>query len=430
MPSLPSSSHASLNKLIIGVILYISTGIAQPILIDTLRIHALLGHKYLLLPTLANTTGMALCGLLASTSNWNDFKHLLLTSSSSSNDKKHSSIVGKNNNLKRWILMTALVDLISGMCLTFGILLTGGAIFVILYNSCPAWTALLSKFILGKNLSTIQILGIVLVCVGLVANVLGTKLTTQPNDAVNGRNDKNYGDDENAYIGVIFFGSIIVLVGSLLHSLMFVLSDWTLNSSSSPCHENETSMAMNEKVPKFSIPGEIWSCCLGTIEAIFMFFWVMIGILTTGFHHKGWSPPQNELVNGLSFDGNIYYIIGGFGLLVLVDTIHAASFFTLLKNIGAVASALLKGLQMVIVIALSAIFFCSRESTQCLTTSKVLSALLVLSGVICYGVGSGRQNERKIATTTAIGIVELSSTDNETKLTSRSQDLVEMKQLI
>ena len=421
------TSSPSVNKLIIGVIVYISTGIAQPILIDTLRIHALLGHKYLLLPTLANTTGMALCGLLASASNWNDFKHLLLTSSSSSSSS-NSIIVGKNNNLKQWIFMTALVDLISGMCLTFGILLTGGAIFVILYNSCPAWTALLSKFILGKNLSTMQILGVILVCIGLVTNVLGTKLTTQSN----GGNDRSDGDDEQAYIGVIFFGSIIVLVGSLLHSLMFVLSDWTLNSSSSPCHENETSMAMNEKASKFSISGEIWSCCLGTIEAIFMFFWVMIGILTTGFHDRDWSlqQQQNEFENGQSYDGNIYYIIGGFALLVLVDTIHAASFFTLLKNIGAVASALLKGLQMVIVIALSAFFFCSKESSQCLTVSKVLSALLVLSGVICYGVGGSSQNERKISTATAIGSVELSSTNNETMSTSRAQDLVEMKQLI
>ncbi len=404
-----------LNKLIVGLILYISTGIAQPILVDTLRIHALLGHKYLLLPTLANTTGMALCGLVASTVQWSEFKTLLFASS--------SDVKNGGRNLKRLILMTSLLDLISGMCLTFGILMTGGAIFVILYNSCPAWTAILSRFLLGKKLGTVQMLGVVLVCIGLVTNVLGTKMTL-------GASGDGEGKDNSAYMGVIF-GSVIVLLGSLFHSLMFVVSDWALSSFS--CHDHNTTVIRDEKKTNISISGEIWSCCLGTIEATFMLLWVMIGIIISGFQEQGYVPPSAISTDGESsymnsIDGNLSYVIGGFILLVIVDAVHAAAFFTLLKDIGAVASALLKGLQMVVVIALSAFFFCAKESSQCLTPSKALSALFVLSGVVCYGLGGGGgKKEEKKDTSPTLGT---GTKSGKIASTLEDQDSVEVKPLI
>lgn len=68
-------------------------------------------------------------------------------------------------------ILTAFLDLLSGMFLTLGLLSTGGAIFVILYNSCPAWTALLSRFILGKKLK----ISVTLVCIGLCMNIIGSR---------------------------------------------------------------------------------------------------------------------------------------------------------------------------------------------------------------------------------------------------------------
>lgn len=311
-------------------------------------------------------------------------------------------------------MLAAFVDLISGMCLTFGILLTGGAIFVILYNSCPAWTAMLSKFVLGKTLGTVQILGVVLVCIGLVTNVLGTKVSSLHDDGGESKEGED-ANNETVYTGAIL-GSIVVLVGSLLHSLMFVISDWVLCAFQCDNHTTTT----NDKVSNdtSSISGEIWSCCLGTIEAIFMSIWVLVGIFTTGFHGEDWVPPSSDNTSSSSIDGNIYYVIGGFALLVIVDAVHAASFFALLKNIGAVASALLKGLQMVVVIALSAFFFCARESSQCLTYSKGLSAFLVMIGVISYGLGAKK------------GKKDISTDKRMTEPSQRRNESVEMKKLI
>ena len=76
--------------------------------------------------------------------------------------------------------------------------------------------------------------------------------------------------------------------------------------------------------------------------------------------------------------------------MLMVDAFHSAAFFLMLKQIGAVGSALLKGVQSVAVVILSAIFFCPYEETQCLTTFKALSVVLVLSGSFLYAAESTR----------------------------------------
>ena len=63
--------------MMIGFVIYVSTGVLQTMLVDTLRLHNLLGRKWLLLPTLANTSGMALCGLLLNQNQRRELKFML-----------------------------------------------------------------------------------------------------------------------------------------------------------------------------------------------------------------------------------------------------------------------------------------------------------------------------------------------------------------
>jgi drug/metabolite transporter (DMT)-like permease len=298
------------------------------------------------------------------------------------------------------VFLTALVDLISGMCLTFGLLLTGGAIFVILYNSCPAWTAILSRFLLGKKLTVLQVGGVILVCIGLVTNVFGSQLQMTSS---NGKDTQG----KNALVGVateeeknasylIIVGSFIVLFGSLLHSLMFVLSDMSLNSlhqydevSASSCIGGMAPVHLDDddKNKKdshaSSVTGEVWSCCLGSLETVFMTIWVTMGISMYGFN-------SNSDAKAAANEERVPWQKAAFGFcaLVVIDAVHSGAFFTLLKNIGAVASALLKGVQMIVVVALSAVLYCPTERSQCLTWIKAISAVIVLSGVMGYGLGN------------------------------------------
>ena len=360
----PSKSHShSQTQITIGLVVYIITGVLQPIIIDYLRIHNLLGQKFLLLPTLANATGMALCGLLASSTAWETFRGSLK----------------RSHKLKKMVLLTSTVDLLSGMCLTYGLLLTGGAIFVVLYNSCPAWTAILSRFVLGKKLSSLQVSGVILVCIGLIVNVFGSQLQLNEQEKQEHQglkmNDDGSGVKNASYF--IIVGSAIVLLGSLLHSLMFVLSDLTMSSLHLDCDDKKNERVLHSS----SVTGEICACCLGTLETVFMTLWVIMGITMYGFN--------DDNATAVNFERAHYHqAVIGFLALILIDAVHAVCFFTLLKNLGAVASALLKGVQAIVVVALSAMFYCPTEKSQCLTWIKAISAIIVLSGVTGYGFAS------------------------------------------
>jgi len=367
MKSNPNNSVGT----IVGVMVYASTGVLQPMIIDYLRMNNALGRKALLLPTLCNVIGMACCGILVNSSVRNKFLMELRSSRS----------------LRRSVLITAAIDLCSGMLLTLGLLLTGGAVFVVLYNSCPAWTALISRVMLGTKMDGLGIMGVVLVCFGLVASVLG--IHSKEGDDVDEIEDQ----DENSS-KTVMLGSIVILIGSLLHSLMFVLSDMFLRSPR-PVQSGDGKGGVDSEINlrhDNPVPGALWSCVLGLIESVFMLFWVTFVSFTFGFQENG---ADGEASVGVV---DVKAIIPGLIFLVIVDAFHAAAFFALLQEIGAVGSALLKGVQTVLVVGLSALLFCPYEVSQCPTKDKIVSTLLVLLGVLCYsfrGKVSAKNNRSK-----------------------------------
>lgn len=316
------------------IVLYLSTGILQPMLTDHLRMTQCLGRKTLLLPTLIKTTGMALVGLLSTSADRSTFRRLL------KNDRE----------FRRSLLMAAVVDLVSGMLLTGGILLTGGAIFVVLYNSVPAWTALLSKYFLGRSLTVKQTAGVGFVCIGLIVNVFGT--TEQLSHS-------------KTAVTTVSVGSAIVLLGCILHAGFFVLSDRALRGKN-----NDGATA--------HIAPSLWSSCLGSAEATTMAIYVATMIGTGGFQPNGTAPDACTVAN----------FSKGVGFMLVVDSLHSAAFFLMMRQIGAVGSALLKGVQSVAVVALSAVFFCPQEEAQCLTALKSVSVCLVLGGTVLYAAAS------------------------------------------
>jgi len=136
----------------------------------------------------------------------------------------------------------------------------------------------------------------------------------------------------------------------------------------------------------------IWSCCLGSIEVCFMFCWVTINTLIFGFFES----KTEEMVENIAIEK----IMCELSLLVLVNLAHAASFFKIVEQIGALGSALLKGVQAVTVVAIGALIFCRNEKSQCLNTTKALSASLVIFGTIGYAAG-GNEHSNGLADTAA-----------------------------
>eukprot|EP00521_Asterionellopsis_glacialis_P014409 CAMPEP_0195305114 /NCGR_PEP_ID=MMETSP0707-20130614/35693_1 /TAXON_ID=33640 /ORGANISM="Asterionellopsis glacialis, Strain CCMP134" /LENGTH=336 /DNA_ID=CAMNT_0040369139 /DNA_START=374 /DNA_END=1384 /DNA_ORIENTATION=- len=312
--------------------------------------------------------GMALCGIL---SNTNDIKQL-----------KRSL---QQRDFVKKLLLTAAIDLISGMLLTGGILMTGGGVFVVLYNSCPAWTAILSRVFLKRKMSLLQTFGVSLVCMGLIVNVAGSH--RQLADSNSDGKDSISSSESTSNVTTVLVGSVVVLVGCILHSAFFVMSEISLlgnRTTSTSRRTSTTNSSSTNTEPEVSAP--LWSCCLGSIESICMAFWVFTGIQRGGFQAREGDGdpsigPATTMCSSTDF-------IKGFSILLLVDAVHAGAFFLLLKEIGAVGSALLKGMQTVAVVTLSAVFFCHAETTQCMTVIKACSIVLVLSGTTSYALGS------------------------------------------
>ena len=331
---------------LIKILLYVGTGILQPILIDHLRLASCMGRRALLLPTLANVLGMATCGIL---------------STRSDRSALWRRMVGPSD-FRRRLLLTAVVDLTSGMVMTGGLLLTGGAVFVVIDGSVPAWTALLAWHILGRKPTSRQVLGVLVVSAGLVANVLGTAGQT------------GWGGDGR---GTATVGSAVVLVGCILHSLFFVLLDRSLRRTG---RGGSSGSAEGADIP---VPPALMSSFLGSMEAVVMSLWVLVGVAIGGFHDQGTSAEEAATGDG-PHQCDPSSFAGGFALLLVVDAVHAAAFFLLLRNLGAVGSSLLKGVRSVAVVLLSAALYCPREAAQCLSRTKELSIALVVSGTVMY----------------------------------------------
>ena len=312
---------------------YVLSGCMQTLLVDSLRLHRALGQRILLLPTLANVVGMALCGSCASAAERRLVVGLLRSSPA----------------LRSRVAIAAAVDLLSGMLLTIGLLLTGGSVFIVLYNSVPVWTAALSWLVLGRRLGWRKLAGVVAVCAGLILSALGT-------------HEQHAGSSSARFA---LAGSAACLGGSLLHSAMFLLSEAALS---------------REK----SFPPLLWPCALGSVESCAMGAWVATAVALCGFDSVGVATEGDPHAAGATAPAGAGACLAGVCCLVLVNACHAAAFFALLARIGAVGAALLKGLQTVGVFVASAALFCEAEAAQCITFTRVGSIVVVLLGTLLY----------------------------------------------
>ena len=337
--------------------LYVVTGMLQPTIIDFIKYHGMIGAPHAMLPMLgtlhvlricagsplwstsarfpaANVAGMAAVALCrSSTTGWNDIPR----------------------NSKRNILLITAVDTCSGVFLMLGLLAAGSGVFVVIYSSCTAFTACFSRMFLKKQLKWGQWLAILMICAGLGVNYWSA----------------SHGGAAATASGVrTAAGIVLTLLGSLLHSAMFVMTDALL------------SKAGTEAKP--------WQVCsyVGRFEVAGLLCWNAFGIVYASTTDDSWfkfgaadgSAPTAASI-GLSC------VL--FASLWAVNCLHAACFFDLIGAVGSVSSAVLKGVQTVSVYVLSAILYCRYQSSQCFSYTKALSLVIVVLGTSIYSLASG-----------------------------------------
>ena len=293
------------------VLFYILSGIFLPLLIEFISLSGGC-EKSTMLITLPTTFGMSLSIL----TNW----------------------PARKIGIIRWknVFVIAFFDILSHVLNMNGLMYAGSAIFTVVYSSVTVYNAIFARLILKKQLHFFQWCGVIIVMIGLALTSLGT------------RND---GKD-------VFFGIWLILVGSMIHSSTYIMSEISLVRTESP------------------ISPQLLCSLLGSIELVGIILWQIYYTLPN-FDLK----VTQEIIN---HNGNIHDIIIAYVLLSIAAMVHSLCFFILLGKFGSTTTGITKAFQSTIVFVSSHFAFCSIQKSQCFTMLRGLSLCVVLFGVILY----------------------------------------------
>lgn len=235
----------------------------------------------------------------------------------------------------------AFIDIISQILNYTGNNYAGSAIFAVVYASVSIWCAVLSRVLLGRVLTWTQWFTVLVVFLGLAITAL----------------------DAEAAGGDVMLGTAMVFVGAMLHALMYVLSEWisTRGAEQTPPHIHCSTMAI------------VSTCLIATWQSTY-----------TAAHFDKITVPVEKLNTST---GSIVVL---FVATAFANFVHSATFFFLLKWIGAVSAAVMKGIQAALVFVMADLVFCDYRygdqvaHSQCWTRMKGVALVVVLSGAFGY----------------------------------------------
>lgn len=243
-----------------------------------------------------------------------------------------------------------------------GLVLAGSATFTVVYSSCVVFTAIFSRIFLKRKLKHIQWAGVLVIMFGLSITSLAPGIRSALWSTSTASTATSPADlDENATVLVsetkdTVQGTAFIFIGSIFHSLCYIMSENILLES--------------ELKPEL----------LSTLMGIF-------GVFIFGLWQVFYTIPHfDTLVRSevASHHGSLWVIITAYSTLILSNLVHAVCFFHLLSLLGSTSVGVLKGVQSVLVFVLSHFAFCSMQPNQCFTSTKALSLCLVVLGVLAY----------------------------------------------
>ena len=304
-----------MNEILLVLILaaYIASGVCQPVLIELLAYNGMC-EKNTMLYILPNYIGMSLSFLMNFRNSWRQGKIQWTT-----------------------IVILSSVDILSQYLNFSGLVNAGSLIFTVIYSSVTVYTAIFSYVFLNRQLHSMQWIAVFLIMLGLIFG---------------GRGAAELGGRD------VSLGVIQIFIGSMFHSLTYILSEFLLKNASEP------------------IAPEMLSTLMGLGGFIVFSLWQIIYTF----------PNFQVLVvdSIASKHGNIHVITFTVIILIVVNFIHAICFFNLLEIVGSTTTGVLKGVQSVLVFGISHFAFCSFQKSQCFTPEKGVSLFIVVFGVLLY----------------------------------------------
>ena len=231
-----------------------------------------------------------------------------------------------------------------------GAILAGPTIFSIVYSSVTVWTALQSRFVLGRWLSPLQWCSVFIVFGGLL--LLKNSATDNGKDVMD--------------------GTILSVIGSAMHALTYVLSEAVMTTG------EKLSVRVN--------------CFIqGLVACSFFMVWQLL--FTVRHFEEYIESPMKEAKATVNQALFILFLIA------VANLIHALSFFHTLRHFpgGSTSAGVMKGLQATLVFVTTAVAFCGRRGGEemCFSFNKFISLIVVSIGVSVYGFATSLNSRDK-----------------------------------
>ena len=242
----------------------------------------------------------------------------------------------------------AMVDVVSQTMNYTGSAMAGPTIFAIIYSSVTVWCAILSRVLLGRQMSTSQWLSVGTVFGGLsIAGVGAVSLGER-----------------------VFHGAVLITFGSALHALMYVWSEAVMK--------------------KDRVSARKYCAVYNTSACAVYILWQLF--YTRRHFDDLVLGPMQAAGTSLSMAAAILSAIA------LISMVHSLTFFHTVKFFpgGATSAGAMKALQAVLVFLATWWIFCGHIGGEemCFTGNKFLSLIVVCSGLLWYGKSTEEMESR------------------------------------
>jgi drug/metabolite transporter (DMT)-like permease len=287
--------------------------------------------------------------------------------------------------------MVAIFDIIAQTFNYTGASDAGATIFAMIYSSVTIWTALFSRCLLQRKITYVQCLAILIVFGGLCITSL---------DSI------SLGPD-------VVRGTIYILIGSCMHGATYVFSEAIMMTSHgqpqdttstnnivtnivTPNKDNDAHYCDRPPSPpstRHRLTYTENSGIQGMVACIGLLIWQIIYTI----------PRWDELIRQptLRAGTTLLQAIGILLAFSLANLFHSVSFYYTVAHYpgGATSAGIMKGLQAVLVFIAAHYIYCNRnnnnnDTTMCFTTTKFISLITVVGGVVTFRWGgSGSMNK-------------------------------------
>lgn len=280
------------------------------------------------------------------------------TTSDNNNSSSSSGRVSCSvSTVQLCIGLSVFLDFAGCIFSNLGLSMAGSGLYQVVYSSVICWSALFSRVVLQKIVSSEQWIGIALVTFGLAFSALGESASSSNQDDP---------EEDGKHHYLVLMGCLNTLIGAAFYGGNYVTGEFTLH--------------LPERPQAKQLCLTIGTTCVAII-AVYQSIFVL--------------PRWRELVAEpiAQAEGNTVHIMLALVAYTVSQLAHGLTYFMILGSSGAVTTGIMQSLRAVCVFLLSSVLYCGQQESQCFDTKRGVATLLVVIGVLFYSWAKSRANK-------------------------------------